>query len=115
MRGKLNEGKDIEILTIGCFNADKEKWSWAACDVSCLGVWGREGEEGTTAELGDGGKVESSEREGEEDEGEKEGDPLNELSGTRGDEGSERHDEEDKDVGSKSREGESSRPYDEGQ
>jgi len=34
--------------------------------------------------------------------GEEDGDPLNELSGTRGEEGSERQDEEDREVVSRS-------------
>jgi len=57
----------------------------------CLGVIGREGEEGTT-ELGDRGRFESIEREG----GEGEGDEEHGLSGT-GDDGSERHEDEDND------------------
>jgi len=58
-------------------------------------VWGRDGEEGTTAgEFGEGGVVESKESVG----GEEDGDPLNELSGTKGDEGSDKQDEEDNDV-----------------
>lgn len=51
---------------------------------------GREGEEGTTAELGEGGVLQRGEG---EEEGEEEGEHE---SGT-GDEGSERHEEEDKD------------------
>jgi len=70
-------------------------------------VWGRDGEEGTTAgEFGEEGivvesmieGVEEREEEGGEDEeeGEEEEDG-DELSGTKGDEGSDMHEEDDKD------------------
>jgi len=55
-------------------------------------VLGREGEEGTTAELGEGGVWDKRDKVGGEGDGELEG----ELSGT-GEDGSERHEDEDKD------------------
>ena len=42
MKGRNEEKKRArgsrEGLTIGCANEDRENWSWAACEVSCLGV-----------------------------------------------------------------------------
>lgn len=85
--------EENSLENIGCASADKEKCNCAACEDISLGVLGREGEEGTTAELGEGGVLESRESEEREGEEEEDGELDGELSGT-GEDGSERHDKE---------------------